>query len=227
MPMASEAFAGRSSVQRRSGQLGIPHVPTSIHEILEPRRAALLVWDMQIGIAPQAHNAATLPATVGSLLVAARRHDVRVIWSKHVWPAYEHMPLATLRSLMRHQRVSDPAALSPMYQAGSPDVEILPSLRPEAGEMVIEKATASFFVGTPLDMWLRVWERTTLVLTGVATESGIDLTARHADALGYFVVVAEDAVGGRSAERHALTLEQLRSFADVLPTKDIIASWTR
>jgi nicotinamidase-related amidase len=207
--------------------LGIPHVPTSIHEILEPGRAALLIWDMQIGIALQAHNAATLPTTVENLLVAARRHDVRVVWSKHVWPAYEHLPPATLRTLMRHQRVTNPAELSPMYQAGTPDVEILPSLRPEVDEMVIEKATASFFVGTPLDMWLRVWERTTLILTGVATESGIDLTARHAHALGYFVVVAEDAVGGRSQERHGLTLEHLRSFADVLPTKDIIASWNR
>ena len=204
-----------------------PRVPTSIDEILEPQRAALLVWDMQLGVAPHAHNAATLPSSVATLLVAARTFGVRVVWSRHVWPAYEQMPPATLRSLMRHQGVNDPTGLKPMYQAGTPDVELLPGLRPEGNEMVIDKATASFFVGTPLDMWLRVWGSTTLVLTGVMTESGIDLTARHANALGYFVVVAEDAVGGRSAERHALTLQNLRSFADVLPAKDIVASWNR
>lgn len=207
--------------------MGSPEVPASIAEILDPNVVALIIWDMQVGVATSAHNSAAMQVPLQALLAAARARGVQVIWSQHVWPAMEHMAPPTLRTLMRNQGVRDPAALKPMYQQGTEEVDFIPGLTPLPGELVLEKMTISFFIGTPLEQLLRVHGIRTVVLTGVATEAGIEFTARHANALGYFVVVAEDAVGGRTPEGHATALERMRSFADVLRSTEIIATWSR
>ena len=199
----------------------------SIDEVLEPGRTALIVWDMQVGVAARAHDLPLLRETFDELLDAARSNGVRVIWSRHVAPPIGHTAPAAIRSMMIQQAVQDPSELRLLYQAGTPETELLQGLVPLAGELVIEKSTISFFIGTPLELRLRAHGITTLVLTGVATEAGIEFTARHALALGLFVVVAEDAVGGFTAEAHKAALARLRSAADILPSAAIIAAWSR
>ena len=49
-------------------------------------------------------------------------------------------------------------------------------------------------------------------MTGVATDVGIELTCRHAAALGYFSVVIEDATGSYTLEAHERSLAFLRGW---------------
>ncbi len=205
----------------------LPQVPRSLQEVLAPEHTALVVWDMQAGIGGRAHAADRLIATIRTVVDAARAAGVLVVWSRHVAPPLELTSPSGLRSLMKRQNVTDPSQAKAFMQTGTPDVEIVPALDPRPGEPVIEKSTPSFFVGTPFELRLRARDITTIVLTGVATEQGIEMTARHALTLGFFAVVAEDAVGSFTESGHELGLSYLRTAVDVVPASDIVDAWRR
>jgi nicotinamidase-related amidase len=48
-----------------------------------------------------------------------------------------------------------------------------------------------------------------VVIGGIATNIGVDSTARAAHEHGYAVVFAEDAITGRSAQMHAFAFEHI------------------
>lgn len=58
------------------------------------------------------------------------------------------------------------------------------------------------FHGTELDLQLRRRGSQTIVLGGVATNKGVESTARHAWELGYSLVIVENATSGQSAKLH-------------------------
>jgi nicotinamidase-related amidase len=65
------------------------------------------------------------------------------------------------------------------------------------------------FNGTDLDLQLRRRGVTIVVIGGVATNMGVESTARAAHGHGYAVVLAEDAATGLSAEMHAFAFEHI------------------
>jgi nicotinamidase-related amidase len=65
----------------------------------------------------------------------------------------------------------------------------------------------------------------TIVLAGVATDIGIDFTARHATAEGYFSAIAEDATGAYTEENHARSIAFLRKWCCVAASREICAVW--
>jgi DNA-binding GntR family transcriptional regulator len=112
-------------------------------------------------------------------------------------------------------------------QPGGADTKFIPGFEPGPGEVVIEKTAPSLFHNTPADARLRAGGIRALVLAGVATDIGIDFTARHAMALGYFPIVAEDAVGGFTEAAHEHAMAILRSFAFVASSDEIIENWAK
>ena len=77
------------------------------------------------------------------------------------------------------------------------------------GALEILKRQWGAFHGTELDLQLRRRGLDTIVLTGVATNFGVEQTAREAWQLGYSVVVAEDATSS-SARRGGAPLRRSR-----------------
>ena len=64
----------------------------------------------------------------------------------------------------------------------------------------------------------------TIVLCGVATERGIEMTGRHAMTLGYHVVI-DGAVGSFTNEGHEIGMAFIRTAMAVLPAPDIVKTW--
>jgi nicotinamidase-related amidase len=204
----------------------IAPVPRSLAELLAPPHTALLIWDMQNGMGGHAFNLGALVPRLQSLIAAARDVGVFVMWSRHVMPPLEISPAPVLRDFMRRQGVSDPRQLKPFMQAGTSDVELISGLEPSSTDLVFEKSTRSAFVGTAIELVLRVRNIRSVVIAGVQTDQGVEVTARHAFALGLFPVVAEDAVGSRTSQAHELGLTFLRQTqTDVVPVDEIIAAW--
>lgn len=203
----------------------LPLVPRALSEVVDPQRTALVVWDMQTALAARADGADACTEKIRELLDAARGAGVMVVYSRHVAPPLELMSPSALRSLMRQQNATDPAMVKPFMQAGTPDVEIVPALAPRSDELVVDKSTPSLFIGTPVERRLHARDVRTIVLSGIATERGVEMTARHALALGFFAVVAEDACAAFSAEAHALGLAYLRTATDVVPAAEIARVW--
>ncbi|MEU0429649.1 isochorismatase family protein [Streptomyces canus] len=70
------------------------------------------------------------------------------------------------------------------------------------GDIEIVKRTIGAFQGTDLDARLRELGVTTLVFGGVATNLGVESTARAALDLGYDLVFVEDAMAAFTAAEH-------------------------
>jgi nicotinamidase-related amidase len=84
---------------------------------------------------------------------------------------------------------------------GSQEWRIVKELVPLQGkDVALQKHTASFFVGTPLEQLLRNRGIEAIILCGLATETGIEGTARHASQLGFYPVIVEEAVGSRKQD---------------------------
>ncbi|OWK36557.1 hydrolase [Fimbriiglobus ruber] len=74
------------------------------------------------------------------------------------------------------------------------------------GDLLVTKHQWGAFFGTALDLQLRRRGIKTIVLGGIATNMGVESTARQAWEHAYEVVVAEDATAGLSAEMHAFAI---------------------
>jgi nicotinamidase-related amidase len=192
-------------------------------QVLAPEKTALLLWDLQNGLAGQAPGLPELSAAWRRLRDAAREHDVLIVRSRHIAARPDLMdPVTRWRITRRTHGENRPEHY---MQPGGEDTAFIPGFEPGPDELVIDKAAPSLFHNTPADTRLRARGITTLVLAGVATDIGIDFTARHAMALGYFVVLAEDAVGSYSSAAHEHAMAILRPAAFVARSEQIIARW--
>ena len=196
-----------------------------LRQVNDPSTSALIMWDFQVGLAGRALDLEQLVAASHRLLEAADSAGVPVIWSRHTLatPALETPGLQCF--MLGKQGVASVADIRPFMLVGSPEREFLPDLHPRDHDLVIAKHTPSFFVGTPLEQRLRGLGRTTLVFAGVATEIGVDLSAKHSLALGYVPMVVEDAVGSYTTERKEAGISALRTWIPVVTTDEIIGFW--
>ncbi|MGO9757626.1 MAG: isochorismatase family protein, partial [Roseiarcus sp.] len=91
--------------------------------------------------------------------------------------------------------------------------------------IVITKRQWGAFYGTELDLQLRRRGIGTVVLAGVATNFGVESTAREAWQHNYAVVVAEDAVTSLSEELHRFSIDKiLPRIARVRSTAEIVGA---
>jgi nicotinamidase-related amidase len=76
----------------------------------------------------------------------------------------------------------------------------------------------SAFEGTWLDFALRDSGINAFIIVGVATEIGIEPTARQGADLGYILVVVSDACGAGNVEAAKRSIESLKFAGDALVT---------
>jgi|SRR6187402_312090 len=79
----------------------------------------------------------------------------------------------------------------------------------EPSDIRITKRHWGAFYGTELDLQLRRRGVSTVVIAGIATNLGVESTARAAHEHGYAVVLVEDATASFSAEMHAFAFDHI------------------
>ncbi|MER5995445.1 cysteine hydrolase [Streptomyces viridosporus] len=193
-------------------------VPRSLDEACEPRRTALLVYDMQVGILDQINEPDRVVRRVVEVVQAARAAGIRTIFLRHVTLPPELMGVSQLRMWRGWQRVERAAEVISPFPPDAAQTQLIPELRPTGREAVIDKITMSAFEGTWLDLVLRDCGITTVAVIGVALEIGIEPTVRHAADLGYVPVVVTDACGGGNMDAAERSLAALRFAGDALLT---------
>jgi nicotinamidase-related amidase len=202
-------------------------IPLTLADLLRPGRVALVMWDMQKGLAGRSPMIGHIVPNANVLIDAAEDARIPVIWSRHILPPLRLTSGPFLRFLMKKQGVDRPSLLKPTMQDGMADTEFVDGLAPLPHHLVLQKSQPSLFVDTPLDLRLKTMAIDTLVMTGVATDIGIELTCRHAAALGYYSVVVEDATGSYDREVHERSLAFLRGWTTpVVATTTIVDAWT-
>jgi nicotinamidase-related amidase len=187
-------------------------IPENIRELLNPRRCALIVYDMQAAIVQQLKDGAVITARVKQVLDASRIAGMRVFYTRHLSLPKQLMGAFQFRLAMSWQRLDDPEKVQPWFLRDSPGFQIVPELQPLANEAVFDKLTMSAFEGTPLALALRDCGIQCFLVVGVAIEIGIDITCRHGADLGFVPILVRDACGAghqEAADRALLTLEFL------------------
>jgi nicotinamidase-related amidase len=203
-------------------------IPETLEEACDPARAALLVYDMQVGVLQQVPERDHVVEAVGRVLEAARGASVRVFFLRHMSLPKNVAGVFQLRQAMAWQRVSTVGEVEPWFLRESPGFPITPELQPQPTDAVLDKITMSAFEGTPLDIALRDCRLSVFVVVGVAIEIGIEPTVRHGADLGYVPVVVADACGAgdEAAGRRALDTIRFIGDAFVTDTDTICKLWS-
>jgi nicotinamidase-related amidase len=209
-------------------EIGGKQIPVSLAEIVAPKHSALLIWDMEYAIGPNAFNYKEILANLKSLSARAREFGVPVLYSVQTgFDLIKEEAPVWVRVRMKRAKASDPKQL--LQEKEDPhDREIVEELKPEPKDIVFQKRRPDGFVGTDLDLMLRSNGVRTIVIGGVATEGGIEGTARSARNLGYDIVVLKDCVGSRNRELHELALKLMeQTHFDISTAGEIAEIWQR
>ena len=182
---------------------------------LLPANAALVIVDLQKAFDDPRFGRRNNPdaeANTGRLLAAWRTTGRPVIHVQHL------------------SREPD----SP-YRPGQPGCDFKDEVRPQAGELVVQKSINNAFIDTGLGPYLDDKRIGTLVVVGVATNNCVEATVRMAGNLGYRTYLVADATATaeridlagrvwRAEEIQALTLANLNGeYATVVSTEEILA----
>jgi nicotinamidase-related amidase len=103
--------------------------------------------------------------------------------------------------------------------------EIVAAAGMQPGDIVIDKRQWGAFHGTSLDQQLRRRGIKTIILGGIATNFGVESTARAAQDLGYALMFAEDAMSSIKAEMHQFSVANIFPIlGHVRATADLLAA---
>ena len=193
-------------------------IPMTLKDVVDPSRMALLVYDMQVGIVRQIADGQGVTQRCARVLEAARKAGFRVAFSRHLSLPEAWMGAFQFRTAMAWQRKDDPSEVKPWFPRDNPSTQIVPELAPQESEAVFDKLAMSAFEGTPLEFAMRDCGLSAIVLIGIATEIGIEPTARHAADLGIIPIIVTDALGCGHSEAAERSLEALRFAGDALFT---------
>ena len=180
---------------------------------LNPKTTALVLIDLQKGILGRPTAPHSVDRLVGHAVALANR--CRTLNIPVVLVTVDMQPDD------RPQGTNDDP-----FRPGTPDPEALvlvPDLKAGPGDLLVTKHQWGAFYGTDLDLQLRRRGISTIILGGVATNFGVESTARDAWEHNYSVVFAEDAMASVSAEAHGFAvslifprLGRIRSTAQIL-----------
>ena len=194
------------------------NIPQTLEDVCDPRRLALIVYDMQVGIVNQIENGKQITDRVVQVLEAAREAEIRVFFTRHMSLPKELMGVSQMRMAMAWQRVKSVDEVKPWFLRDSPGFQMIPEVNPLPSEAVFDKITMSAFEGTPLDIALRDCGIDAFAIVGIAMEIGIEPTVRHGADLGYIPVVVKDACGFGHRDAAARSIASLEFAGDALLT---------
>jgi len=193
-------------------------VPRTLGEVCDPKRIALLVYDMQVGIVSQIKNGREITARVTRVLEAARKAEIRVFFTRHMSLPTALMGIFQLRMAMAWQRVGSVDQIKSPFLRDSAAFHLIPELVPLPSEAIFDKIAMSAFEGTPLNMALRDCGIYAFIIVGIAMEIGIEPTVRHGSDLGYIPVVVADACGAGDQDAAQRSIASLEFSGDTLTT---------
>jgi nicotinamidase-related amidase len=157
-------------------------------------KSAIVVIDLQKGISSMPavpHSTQDVIANSSSILIAARKNKMNV-FLVHVTPSPDLKDALHPISETSFQM----SGFNPEWSEYVPELNIQPS------DILITKHQWGAFYGTGLDLQLRRRGIDTIILCGIATNMGVESTARFAYEFGYNQIFIEDAMSARSKEEH-------------------------
>ena len=161
-------------------------------------------------------------AHVAQLLDGARAAGVKIIFAPHgtdehsfddIKHVHPRMQWALQNEVLRKGSYGADfyAPLRPRDAPAPPPQasDLVPECNVQAGDVIVTKRQWGAFYGTDLEQQLRRRGIRTIALTGIATNFGVESTARTAFDQGYELIFIEDAMSGLSEQTHRFPVEHI------------------
>jgi len=184
---------------------------SQLKDYLSPTRTALIVWDVQEALVASIFNREDFLRKVRELMDAARMKRIHIFYTK-ITPLPEEFESKARLFMWRGKR----------FEPG----DIMKEVYPQKGDVVLNKNTASIFVGTNFEYMARNASLSSLVFTGIATEMGVESSARHALNLGFVPVIAKEAVSSGDRDAHLRSLANMGKLMPILSNEEILNAWS-
>jgi nicotinamidase-related amidase len=193
----------------------------NIAQIVDPSHSCLVVWDVQNGLVDRIFNKQEFMAKLGNL-IEKLRNKMPIVYTlitpmpdgfNSSWRCYQMMKFFNVKNLNQ---------VSSFMAVGSKEREVPEIIKPRKTDIVLEKSAASIFIGTNFEYLMHNRGITTLIFTGIATEIGVESSARDASNRGFFPVVVSDCVSSMNQEAHERSLKNLDRIVIVEKSEDIL-----
>ncbi len=196
-----------------------------LKEIVDPKHTALVAWDVQNALVNSAFNKDAFLNNLEIFMDTARKNNIPIIYSKILRLPIKFESSWRIYMLMKRLGVDDPTNLPEFMQPGSLDAEIHSQLIPKEDDFIIERDTGSIFMSTHFEYMMRNRGINTILFTGIATEIGIDSSARDCSNRGFYTIVVQDCVSSSDKEMHESALKTLARVCLVISSKEILRKW--
>jgi nicotinamidase-related amidase len=177
------------------------------------QNTALIVVDLQAGVVPLplAHTVTDIVERSAALLRAFRELKLPVV-------------LVNVAGAPRGRTdEGNRAAAGTARSFPEGWTELIPELDQQPDDILVTKHARSAFSGTGLADLLRGIGVTQVVVTGIATSSGVESTARDAHEQGFHVTLAHDAMTDSALDRHEHSVERIfPRIAETGTTQDVL-----
>ncbi len=167
---------------------------------LHPAKTALVLIDLQQGIVNMVP-----PGGADSVIANAAKLTARF---RELGSAVVLVTVAYPSGPAGFKPLTDSTATLPPNPPAGWDT-YAPALGSAASDILVTKRQWGAFYGTDLDLQLRRRGIDTIVLGGIATNIGVESTARFAAELGYHQVFAEDAMRALDDEGHKVSVAKI------------------
>jgi nicotinamidase-related amidase len=187
-------------------------VYSELKDIIAPEHTALVVWDVQKMLVDRIYNKEEFTVNIDKLINKARERNMPVFFTKIT-------PLPT--------RFESPARKYSYGKTGF-NMSQIPKemfdlvIDPRENEIVLSKNTASIFIGTNFELMARNSGIETIIIAGIATEIGVESTARDTANRGFYTIVCSDSSSSSDKDANDRSILNMRKMFDVLSTDEII-----
>jgi nicotinamidase-related amidase len=184
---------------------------------LDPKSTALVLIDLQQGIVA----GQTVPHAAADVVARAARL-ARRFRERRALVVLVHVDPGPNGELFPNPQADHPR---PVRAVPPGWTTIVPELGPESGDVVVTKHQPNAFYGTDLEVHLRRRGIGTIALGGIATDLGVEATARAAHERGYEQVFVEDAMAAREDDLHTFPVTRVfPTIGRVRSTDELLAS---
>ena len=193
----------------------------NLREIVDPSHSCLVIWDVQNGLVDRIFDKEEFMIKLRNF-IERLRNNITIVYTL-ITPVPRYFASSWSSYLMmRRFNVTDINKLPSFMSIGSKEREIPEVIKPVDSDIVLEKSTASIFIGTNFEHLMRNRGITTLIFTGIATEFGIESSARDASNRGFYPVVVSDCVSSMDREAHERSLKNMVKIVIVEKSADIL-----
>jgi nicotinamidase-related amidase len=194
-------------------------VYNTIEEIVDASHTALVVWDVQQGTTKLIFNKEEFSRNLNSVVELARKSNIPIFFTpiQMLPKRFESAAIIYTLGKLGFDRLFEQFTDEDMHFA----------VKPQEGELVINKHTGSIFIDTGFERLLRNAGIITVVFTGIATEGGVESSARDAFNRGFYSVVLSDCVSSPSKEGHDRSLDNMKNLITVINSREVENVWLK